>query len=480
MSMHEIEDFAEQMVYLVDKSSISNEEKINLIHNIYLFHDSWDTSFTKLRVYNILLKTGYFYLFDPAQHPDYEKYKDFFDKLPESNEMYIYENPIAGYSEEAKLTSYWFDYSYDAESDEEIPLSKMCCEAGSPVWSHFVGEDKMPNEMPLIQLFDRLTELAVENDDIYSMGELFYFAAYAFMEPEMFGEEDVKYFEKMKQVLLRDEVMETLSGLYLDYRIGAREDLEEEWFSEDNAGNRALKEWFGYYFDWKESQPETEKENRIVGSVNEEMFKAASNFKNMLANGEIDSFFDLFETFNMEFSALKGMFLFGDFYSSVTPEGHEKIMTYDLAQTENEDIKAFVADYKEWSENKEDVGYYAKKAHDSMNKEQDLLAAQYYIQKGLSIDPENDILKLYEIYIFMNYADDEEGNPSIKAYLEILKRILEKGLEKPELTGFAHYLNACGFYRLGETEESKTEMKKAVEILPEYQAVYEDFFGKEE
>ena len=64
MSMHDVEDFAEQMVHLVDESNISNREKINLIHNIYQFHDSWDTGFTKLRVYNILIKTGYFRLFE--------------------------------------------------------------------------------------------------------------------------------------------------------------------------------------------------------------------------------------------------------------------------------------------------------------------------------------------------------------------------------------------------------------------------------
>lgn len=477
MSMHEIEGFAEQMVHLVNESNIGNDEKIDLIYNIYEFHDSWDTGFTKLRVYHILVETGYFHLFNPHEHPDYEKYKDFFDKLPESNEMYIYEDPIAGYSEDAKLTSYWFDNAYDSETDKEFPLKKMCCEAGSPVWAHFVGEEKMPKKMTLIRLFDRLTELAVDKNDIYSLGELFYFTSYTFMEPETFDEENIKCLEKMKTVLLKDDVMATLSELYLDYRIGSREDFEDDCF-EDGENGQMLKEWFGYYFDWRDKQPQT-KNSTFNASSNEDVLKAAADFRKMLADGEIDAFFGLFATFNMEFSALKGMFLFSDLYSSVTPEGHEKIMAYDISQTENEDIKGFVADYKEWSENKEDVSYYAKKAHDSINVEQNLLAAQYYIQKGLSIDPNNSVLKLYEIYIFMNYADDEDGNPSIKAYLDILDEILKNGLEKPELTGFAHYLKACGFYRIEEKENSKTEMKKAIEILPEYQAVYEDFFEKE-
>ena len=224
--MHEIEGFAEQMVHLIDESSINNKEKIDLIHNIYQFHDAWDTGFTKLRVYNILIKTGYFRLFDPREHPDYEKYKDFFDGLLNSDGMYVYEDPIAGYSKDAKLTSYWFSHAYDSETDKEFPLNKMCCEAGSPVWAYFEGADKAPENMSLIPLFCRLTELAAENNDIYSMGELYFIMLYGFLEFDGSNEEEIKCIEKMKPILLKDEVMVVLEELYLGHYIGSRENLE--------------------------------------------------------------------------------------------------------------------------------------------------------------------------------------------------------------------------------------------------------------
>lgn len=469
MSMHDIEDFAEQMVHLVNESRISDKEKIDLIYNIYEFHDSWDTSFTKLRVYQILVDTGYFCLFDPHEHPDYEKYKDFFDKLPESNEMYIYEDPVTGYTGKNEPTSYWFDYSYDSEKNEEFPLNKMCCEAGSPVWSYFAGADKAPKKMPELRLFSRLTELAAENEDIYCMGELYYIVSYVIFD--LGSEEEEQLLEKMKPVLLRDEVMAVLKPLYLDYYIeGFFEEWDEE--TEDKFPQNFIKEWYGYYFDWKKRQEPGENEGGNAAMPSED-------FRNLIFNGDVDAFFEQLDIFNMNFSAMKGLFLFGKLYEDITPEGHEKILAYDTGQTENEEIKKFVADYKEWAENKGDAAYYARKAHDSLNVEQNMAAAQYYIQEGLVIDPENDVLKLYEIYIFMNYADDEEGNPAVKAYMEILDKMLKTGFERQDITAFAYYLKAAGLYRTGDMESSKTVMKKAAETSPEYQAVYNDFFGNE-
>jgi hypothetical protein len=246
--MHDVEDFAEHMVWLVDESNISDKEKIDLIHNIYQFHNLWDTGFTKLRVYDILIKTGYFRLFDPHEHPDYEKYKNFFDNLSNSNERYktfIYEDPIAGYSKDAKLTSYWFDYGYDSKTDKDFPLNKMCCEAGSPVWAYFEGEDKAPKDIPIFPLFCRLAELAAENDDIFAKGELYAIMRYVFELKEN-DEEDAKCIEKMKPILLRDEVMDAVEELYLGNYIGTRKEFEGI-----EPTPQLMYEWFDYYFDWK-------------------------------------------------------------------------------------------------------------------------------------------------------------------------------------------------------------------------------------
>lgn len=59
MSMHDIEGFAQDAVLFVGKAAMPAEQKIDLIHNVYRFQDDWDTGFTKLRVYDVLVETGY-------------------------------------------------------------------------------------------------------------------------------------------------------------------------------------------------------------------------------------------------------------------------------------------------------------------------------------------------------------------------------------------------------------------------------------
>jgi hypothetical protein len=470
-----VESFAEMMVHLVDKSDIDNSEKIDLIYNIYDFHDMWDTGFTKLRVFDILIKTGYFRLFDPSEHPDYEKYKDFFDALPESDEMYIYDNPIAGGTRDEKPTSYWFDYSYDAEKDEEKTLNKMCCEAGSSVWSYFAAEEKDPKKISLTGLLSRLTELAAVNEDVESMGELYYIAVYAFLDLKT--DEDKQFLEKMKPVLLRDEVMAVLESLYLDYYIEETgRELEEETEEktehepeEDEFLRNIIKEWYSFYFDWKKRQKPKETAER-------NMTRLLEDLPNLFYNGEVDTFFDQLKLLDTDFRS--GLF-FGRLYENITQEGHEKILAYDTEQTADEEIKTFVEDYKDWAENKNDSAYYSKKAYAALNTDPNMPAAQYYIQEGLKIDSENLILKLYEIHIFINYPDDEEGYPRSKEYIKILDEMIGSEIERTDLAAFAHNLKAGCLYLLNETENSKAEMKKAIGLAPEYQAVYDRFFDDE-
>ena len=186
----------------------------------------------------------------------------------------------------------------------------------------------------------------------------------------------------------------------------------------------------------------------------------------------------------MEFGDVRGKLLLSDIYLNMTPEGREKIISYDVSQAENEDIKSFIADYKEWYENKENVNYYIDKARESLNVNQDVWTAQYYIREGLALDPANATLQLYKIYIYVNYVgseytDDEDGDTLLKYQLDVLNEILEKGLSSRDLKAFAYYLKAAVLYRLDEKDASKAEMKTAIEFNSFYATVYEQFFGKE-
>jgi hypothetical protein len=67
--MWEIEGLIEYSIRLVDKTERTNEEKIQLIGNLYSVQETYDCSFTNFRVMPILLKTGYTKTIDYKEHP---------------------------------------------------------------------------------------------------------------------------------------------------------------------------------------------------------------------------------------------------------------------------------------------------------------------------------------------------------------------------------------------------------------------------
>jgi hypothetical protein len=82
MSMHEFEDLVEESVRVL--AGAANRDALDLrsmFWRLYDFQNHWDTGFTHFRVIDILLDARFVYHFERTQHPDYARYRAYFDGL---------------------------------------------------------------------------------------------------------------------------------------------------------------------------------------------------------------------------------------------------------------------------------------------------------------------------------------------------------------------------------------------------------------
>ena len=81
MSFHELEDFVEDAILLVNQSLFSQSEKRNLVATLYRFQQAHDTGYTHFRVYEVLKEIHFLYEWPIERHPDFTTHKAYFDKL---------------------------------------------------------------------------------------------------------------------------------------------------------------------------------------------------------------------------------------------------------------------------------------------------------------------------------------------------------------------------------------------------------------
>jgi hypothetical protein len=82
MSMHEFEDLVEETVRVL--AGAANRDALDLrsmFWRLYDFQNHWDTGFTHFRVMDILLEARFVYRFERAQHPEFARYRAYFEGL---------------------------------------------------------------------------------------------------------------------------------------------------------------------------------------------------------------------------------------------------------------------------------------------------------------------------------------------------------------------------------------------------------------
>ena len=164
MSMHEIEALIEDSVRMLDASSVALPLDLrSMFWQLYEYQYQFDTGLTEFRVRDLLVKHRYFYRFECAQHPDYERYRDFFDNLKPGTVDSIGSDPsrpICSRHQDRK-TKEWIEANPLAGY---VQAPHLYCEVGSLLWKRFValgvltGQDAQPAD-PKVRLMD--TVLAV-------------------------------------------------------------------------------------------------------------------------------------------------------------------------------------------------------------------------------------------------------------------------------------------------------------------------------
>lgn len=153
MSYHQIEDIIEDCICLVDKAELSKWGKRELIYNLYQLHDRFDTSYTRFRVLRILQDNCYLYSIPISDHPDYPKYKEYFNQLDEHSQEWIpahIDNELEGsvFLKEQKI---WFEVN-------DVFWKRIQCRLPKE-------EQEPPQEINSIQLFLSLLQISLHQGD---------------------------------------------------------------------------------------------------------------------------------------------------------------------------------------------------------------------------------------------------------------------------------------------------------------------------
>ncbi len=148
------------------------EEKRNLIKNLYDIQADYDCSFTRFRVMDILLETGFTQTSGLEEHPVYEEHKSYFQDLSKEDFEFILKDPGRKRGEKNRTAAYW---------QKESQL--LYYDFGSPFWQS--SKKEMPTPLTVFDVGERLISMADEKKEkamIYNWS--------AFLIHGIFGEPD--------------------------------------------------------------------------------------------------------------------------------------------------------------------------------------------------------------------------------------------------------------------------------------------------
>jgi hypothetical protein len=436
--MRDIEDFAESAVRLIAVSDISDTEKITLIHNVYKFHDSWDTSFTMMRVFDELVECGYLFLFSLSDHPEYLEYTSYFTQIAKEDFAFIY-NDI---ETQEGVGCYWVGKLH--RNGKKIAINKLCSKAGTTLWNTFLQDAEQPAEINGLRMILRLAELAEASEDLEMLGTLYYISLYFLLDKDTGS---LKYLENLKEFLLSDRVM----AAFNESANAKRLEMPEE----DASDN--IREWISYYFDWLRRSPKKKK-----GTPEDlEKYKAA------VAKGNPELSFELYALLQESSIGANMPPPDSELLDNLSEKTLRRLMEYDEDEITDERLKSFVSAVKELDKNTNSLDYFIEKSMVLINNS-DFKEAIFYVAKGLVMEPDNPMLRLNDAYISVILPRAARVREAIDTLGELIKEI-------PQYEALIRYLRGMGFYRLDD-EAGKNEMLIAAGLDPAYRKYYEYYY----
>lgn len=153
MSMWEIEGLIEDSVRLVASTNKKNEEKRQLIHNLYLTQNQFDCSFTHFRLMPLLLDASYAKAIELEEYPSYQEHQAYFGELRQQDFAYIHKDITQPWSNENPVYAYW-----------DKNTAKVYYDFSSPLWQQLEKTEKSADLTP-ISLVQQIVELAHQKED---------------------------------------------------------------------------------------------------------------------------------------------------------------------------------------------------------------------------------------------------------------------------------------------------------------------------
>lgn len=205
MAMYEIEDVVEGSIRCLDNSALPSLTIRDIIFNLLEFQKDWDAGFTNFRMPNILLAHQYMFAFRLEEHPDYAENREMFEAIRQKEFAFLSLDADGGY---------WCKNYRDREGNK-LPFERLCCDAGSSLWSDFVALGKIKGEGALAprtmefpdMILSVLKEAQAQKD--YKLMALWYMVCYLLTDEEL----TIHLARQLKEILCTEQVFEEVQLL---------------------------------------------------------------------------------------------------------------------------------------------------------------------------------------------------------------------------------------------------------------------------
>jgi len=177
--MHEVEDLVESSIRFLDKSPESASLDLrSMFWNLFEYQKKFDTGDTLFRAVDVLIKHRYVYVLPVTEHPEYEKYKSYFDGLNDNTA--ILNKPTEEWDEEnnretgCNFADVYKKWGEKFAKEIGAPVGpKLYVQAGGECWKKlaaqgkFTGKDAEPPQIiDIIDLAETIVDAAVKNKDL--------------------------------------------------------------------------------------------------------------------------------------------------------------------------------------------------------------------------------------------------------------------------------------------------------------------------
>jgi hypothetical protein len=239
--MWEIEGLIEYAIQLVDKTNRTNEEKVQLIGNLYAIQNEYDCKFTNFRVMPILLKTGYTKTIDYTEHPDYEGNEAWFKKLLKKEDIEFINRDIK---------KRW-SLKNDVAAYFEKESGKIYIDFGSPLRKHEPALELM-DILDLSLLLIREAHILQDKGNVYDWTTyLIKFGSMTWADSGLSAEELInRYFKEIKTIWHSYDFSD-YKPMNDDFTLFAPGSGKSDGFNEYILNDGVAGEIVRYFFDVK-------------------------------------------------------------------------------------------------------------------------------------------------------------------------------------------------------------------------------------